>query len=240
MRFSRASQPVDILVNCVDPETALGFVNTCQDVANFVVESDPDLWVFPNRGAGPMMHVMLGAESVTPDQCFEPAVGTALNNGSSRKGINTTSKKQVFAEAINPGMHVALIDESQVGGSIRKHHAIVAKITGEPVITCQVQDQRVTPQFSLEDTYADIGVHRLFIGPVFHIDRSALLDEIVETDQGRVVNRNEIAANIFHVLGSTTLGTPLDVDVLVGNQVPVSEPDCIRYWVDGYNHHLMP
>lgn len=230
---SRYIQPIDYLVANVAPRHAAGFVATCVEVAKFVEAAQPDIAVFPVRGAAPIMHTIHGAGGMSEIECVEPPLGSAIAN-MGNQGVDKPTKQKILAEYVQPGMLVAVIDESQNGGTMRQHGNFVKKITGEPVIACQVQDERVQPRYRVGNSSLLSHSSRQFTGPIFHIDRNIFLDEIVDTDDTRVVIVNTDARGIFQVLGSGSQ-QPITVEELVSDQVPQVPLDQISSWVADFN-----
>ncbi|MCW1908277.1 MAG: hypothetical protein KIH63_002955 [Candidatus Saccharibacteria bacterium] len=223
------TQPVDLLVATVSPERAAGFVNTCLEAAAFMQAAEPDLVFFPNRGAAPMLHAIQGANALDDIPCIEPLIGSAMSmNGG--KGIDGGTKKAMLEEYILPGMHVGLMDESQHGGTIKQHRALATHITDNPVVTCQFQDDRISPRYCVGNG----DTTRFFVGPLFHVDRNGFLDEIVIMDGERQLRRNTDAVRVFETLGGAITG-PIAEVLLVGDQSPVLPPEQITAWVADFN-----
>jgi|GEM_PF-2417371 len=125
-------RPLDVLNRSIPHADALDFVRSCEVLDKLVSEIEPDIVIYPARGAGPIRWTMEAIADISGNTGgplnVDLPIGTNIGVDGKMKGISGQDKLRVCAELIKslydkelyiPGKsRVMVVDEVQKGGTI--------------------------------------------------------------------------------------------------------------------------
>ena len=185
------------------------FCNGMYEMYNFIKEVDPDLILFPLRGAYPFG---VSYEKITELKGEEPidhlylAIGTLYDIENRRiRGSTVPEKEEVVEKELliyltnNPETRrVLLIDEVMNGGTIRKNLKTIRKVINRligikqeedksrntlEIKVCAIEDENHTPEQHYINRAKKYGFHRIKV-PLFVMDNEEYLPRIIRYGKG--------------------------------------------------------
>lgn len=126
--FLPKQRPIDVVIQRVQPMEAMQFVKGCQTIFDYVVQINPDVIFFPERGAGPINWTLDSLGSLYGKKYIglPLPLGTHIEIETGKEsGLSKGEKRMVVEDGIKRTMELhgpirrpLLIDEAQSGSTI--------------------------------------------------------------------------------------------------------------------------